>query len=255
MKKTLVISLISLIFLSSCSLFTKDKVKGPITDGLTPKALYELAQEKQDDGSTNKAIEHLETIIAAYPGSKYSIQARLDIAYYLFKLKEYTRALLELNSFIDLYPAHPTTPYAYYLRGAIAEEQSSSILDEIVTDSAQRDVQSVRDAYSYYKLLIDTFPYSKYSEEAKNKLIKLKNILARHELYVAIYYTKNNSFIAAINRCKYLIEHYPNAPSIPDALHLMARNYDKILASKLAQDARAILTASYPNYSSRYNLD
>ena len=255
MKKTLVISLISLIFLSGCSLFTKDKVKGPVADGLTPKALYDLAQEKQDAGSTNQAIEHLETIMAAYPGSKYSIQARLDIAYYLFKRKEYTRALLELNSFIDLYPAHPTTPYAYYLRGAIAEDQSSSMLDEIVTDSAQRDVQSVRDAYSYYKLLIDTFPSSKYSEEAKNKLIKLKNILARHELYVAIYYTKYNSFIAAINRCKYLIEHYPNTPSIPDALHLMARNYDEIMASKLAQDARTILAASYPSYSPRYSLD
>ncbi len=255
MKKTLTISLISLIFLSSCSLFTKDKTKGPIAKGLTPKVLYELAQERQEAGSTNQAIEHLETIIAAYPASKYSIQARLDIAYYLFKRKEYTRALLELNSFINIYPVHSSTPYAYFLRASIAEDQSSSMLDNIVTDSAQRDVQSVRDAYGYYKLLIDTFPASNYSEEAKNKLIKLKNVLARHELYVAIYYTKNNSFIAAINRCKYLIEHYPNTLSIPDALHLMAHNYDKILASKLAQDARAILTASYPNYSPRYSLD
>jgi len=255
MKKTLTISLISLIFLSSCSLFTKDKAKDPVADGLTPKALYELAQKRQDAGSTNQAIEHLETIIAAYPGSKYSIQARLDIAYYSYKRKEYTHALLELNSFIDLYPAHSTTPYAYYLRGAIAEDQSNSMLDDIVTDSAQRDVQSVRDAYGYYKLLINTFPSSEYSEEAKNKLIKLKNILARHELYVAIYYTKNKSFIAAINRCKYLIEHYPNTPSIPDALNLMARNYDEIMASKLAQDVRAILTTSYPNYSPKYSLD
>ena len=254
MKKTLTISLLFIIFLSGCSLFTKDKVI-LVAGGLTPKALYELSQERYDSGSTNQAIEHLETIIAAYPGSKYSIQARLDIAYYLFKRKEYTRALLELNSFIDLYPVHSSTPYAYYLRGNIAEDQSSSILDDIVTDSAQRDIQSVHDAYGYYKLLIDTFPASKYSIEAKDKLIKLKNILARHELYVAIYYTKNNTFIAAINRCKYLIEHYPNTPSIPDALHLMALNYDMILASKLAQDARAILTASYPNYSPRYNLD
>ena len=255
MKKTLTISLIFLIFLSGCSLFTKDKTKNLVANGLTPKALYELSQERQNAGSTNKAIEHLETIIAAYPGSKYSIQARLDIAYYLFKRKEYTRALLELNSFINIYPVHSSTPYAYFLRASIAEDQSSSMLDNIVTDSAQRDVQSVRDAYGYYKLLIDTFPASNYSEEAKNKLIKLKNVLARHELYVAIYYTKNNSFIAAINRCKYLIEHYPNTLSIPDALHLMAHNYDKILASKLAQDARAILTASYPNYSPRYSLD
>ncbi len=43
-------------------------------------------------------------------------------------------------------------------------------LDNIVTDNAQRDVSSVKDAYKYYQELISTFPDSKYSEEAKNKL-------------------------------------------------------------------------------------
>ena len=61
-------------------------------------------------------------------------------------VKKYTRAILELNEFIERYPALPSTPYAYYLRGIIAEEKSSSILDDIITDSAQRDIQSVRES-------------------------------------------------------------------------------------------------------------
>jgi outer membrane protein assembly factor BamD len=141
------------------------------------------------------------------------------------------------------------------LRGVIAEEKSTSILDEIITDSAQRDVQSVHDAYSYFSLLIDTFPNSKYSEEASKKLVVLKNILARHEFYIALYYTSNGSHIAAINRSKYIIEHYPNSPSVADGLHLMAHNYDAIDAIKLAQDARTVLYASYPNYSPNYKID
>ena len=189
------------------------------------------------------------------PGSKYAIQARLDIAYNLFKRKKYNRALLELNEFIERYPALPSTPYAYYLRGVVSEEKSSSILDEILTDSAQRDVQSVRDSYRYFTLLIDTFPNSKYSEEASKKLIVLKNILAKHELYIAIYYTSNGSHIAAINRSKYIIEHYPNTPSVADGLHLMAYNYDAIEAKKLAQDARTILYLSYPNYTPNYKIN
>ena len=52
------------------------------------------------------------------------------------------------------------------------------------------------------------------------------NTLARHELYVAIYYTKIGSHIAAINRSKFIIENYPNSSSIPDGLDLMAYNYD-----------------------------
>ena len=253
----------SLIFLTlfsfllyGCSLFGADKnARGPVADGLTPKTLYELAEEKFSSGSIEQGIEQLKVILAAYPGSKYAIQARLDIAYNLFKRKKYNRAILELNGFIERYPSLPSTPYAYYLRGVIAEEKSASILDEIITDSAQRDVQSVRDAYGFFVLLIDTFPNSKYSEEASKKLVLLKNILARHEFYIALYYTNNGSHIAAINRSKYIIENYPNSPSVADGLHLIAHNYDLINAEELAKDARTVLYTSYPNYSPNYKID
>ena len=244
------------ILLCGCFQFGSDKeARRPVSDGLTPKALYELAEDKFNSGSINQGIEQLEVILAAYPGSKYAIQARLDIAYNLFKRKKYNRAILELNEFIERYPALPSTPYAYYLRGVIAEEKSASILDEIITDSAKRDVQSVHDSYSYFSLLIDTFPNSKYSEVASKKLALLRNILARHEFYVALYYTSNGSHIAAINRSKYIIEHYPNSSSIADGLHLMAHNYVAIDAKKLAQDARTVLYASYPNYYPNYKID
>ena len=256
MIRSLILLTLFSILLYGCSLFGADKnARGPVADGLTPKTLYELAEDKFSSGSIEQGIEQLEVILAAYPGSKYAIQARLDIAYNLFKRKKYNRAILELNEFIERYPALPSTPYAYYLRGVIAEEKSASILDEIITDSAQRDVQSVRDAYGFFVLLIDTFPNSKYSEEASKKLVLLKNILARHEFYIALYYTSNGSHIAAINRSKYIIEHYPNSPSVADGLHLMAHNYDTIDAKKLAQDTRTVLYASYPNYSPNYKID
>ena len=244
------------IFLCGCSLFGGDKdARGPVADGLTPKVLYELAEDKFSSGSIEQGVEQLEVILAAYPGSKYAIQARLDIAYNLLKRKKYKRAILTLDEFIERYPALSSTPYAYYLRGIIAEENSASILDKIITDSAQRDVQSVHDSYSYFSLLIDTFPNSKYSEEASKKLVVLKNILARHEFYIALYYTNNGSHIAAINRSKYIIEHYPNSPIVADGLHLIAHNYDIINAEELAEDTRTVLYASYPQYSPNYKID
>ena len=255
MIKSLILLTLFSILLSGCSIFGGDKGSRPNADGLTPKALYELAEDNFSSGSIEQGIEQLEVILAAYPNSKYAIQARLDIAYNLFKRKKYNHAILELNEFIERYPALPSTPYAYYLRGVIEEEKSSSILDKIITDSAQRDVQSVRDAYNYFSLLIDAFPNSKYSEEASKKLVVLKNILARHEFYVALYYTSNGSHIAAINRSKYIIENYPHSPSVADGLHLMAYNYDVIDAIKLAEDARTVLYASYPNYSPNYKKD
>jgi len=208
-----------------------------------------------DAGSIDQAIEQYQIILSSYPGSKYAIQARLDIAYNLYKRKKYSRAIIELDKFIEKYPDLQSTPYAYYLKGVVAEDKSSSILDNIVTDSAQRDVESVREAYSYFVDLIDTFPNSKYANEASTKLTKLVNILARHELYVAIYYTKIGSHIAAINRSKFIIENYPNSSSIPDGLDLMANNYDSISAVKLAADTRKVLSSSYPNYSPNYSID
>ena len=247
--------LFTIFLLSSCSILSGDKdTKKLVADGLTPKELYEKAEDKVDAGSIEQAIDQYEMILVSYPGSKYAIQARLDIAYNLLKQKKYNRSIITLNQFIDKYPDIPATPYAYYLRGVAAEKKSSSILDKIVTDSAQRDVESIRDAYDYFVELIEDFPDSKYSDDAKDKLVTLRNTLARHEFYVAIYYTDISSNIAALNRCKFIIENYPNSSSIPDALHLMAYNYDMINADQLALDVRIILTSSYPNYSPNYSI-
>jgi len=256
MNKSL-ISLFAFVFvLSGCSLFGGDKEpRILVADGLSSKALYELAKEKINAGSISQGINEYEAILDSYPGSKYAIQARLDISYNLYKQKKYNLSILELNQFIEKYPNIPSTPYAYYLKGVVAEGKSSSILDNLVTDSAQRDVDSIREAYSYFVDLINTFPNSKYSNEAITKLTKLMNTLARHELYVAIYYTKIGSHIAAINRSKFIIENYPNSSSIPDGLDLMAYNYDEINATKLASDIRIVLSSSYPNYSKNYSID
>ena len=255
MKYRLLFVFSLLFYVAGCSVFGGNKdAKNLVADGLTPKELYEQAEDKVDAGSIEQAIDQYEMILSSYPGSKYAIQAKLDIAFNLLKQKKYNRSITTLNQFIDKYPNIPATPYAYYLRGVAAEKKSSSILDKIVTDSAQRDVKSVKDAYKYFVELIETFPNSKYTEDAKSKLVILRNTLARHEFYVALYYTDISSNIAAVNRCKYIIENYPNSASIPDALHLMAYNYDIINADELAIDSRKILNLSYPSYSPGYSI-
>ena len=255
MTKSLILIVTVLFFLVGCSPFGGDKESRKlVAKGLTPKTLYEQAEDMVDAGSIDQAIAQYQIILSSYPGSKYAIQARLDIAYNLYKRKKYTRAIIELDKFIDKYPDLQSTPYAYYLKGVVSEAKSSSIIDKLVTDSAQRDVESIRNAYGYYMDLINTFPNSKYSEDASNKLLGLRNTLARHEFYVALYYARIGSHIASINRSKFIIENYPNSLSIPNSLHLMAYNYDIINAIQLASDVRKILSSSYPSYSPNYSI-
>jgi len=233
----------------------EEEVRGPISEGLSPKALFLKAQEARNQGTLDEAIKIYEKLQAAYPASKYTMQANLEIPYALYKGERYDEALDRLNQFIKLYPNHFSTPYAFYLRGVISDDKAKSILDDFITDNAQRDISSVKQALNYFLALIDKFPDSSYAIESKNHLIKLRNTIARHELFVAIFYTKKEAYIASINRCKYIIEKFPNTPSVPAALHLIAHNYDNIGSSKLAEDARRVLNASYPKYTPHYSLE
>ncbi|WP_369151338.1 outer membrane protein assembly factor BamD [Candidatus Thiodubiliella endoseptemdiera] len=253
LQNTIKFTLLLLLTLSFSGCFWSDKEqRESITKGWSPKTFFKEAKESD---STGESIALFEQLQAAYPSSKYALQAKLEIAYRLYKNEDYNEAISNLNNYIKLYPNHFSTPYAYYLRGVISEGKSRSILDNYLTDNAQRDVGSVRDAFNYYLALIDKFPKTEYTEEAKTRLIILRNILARHELFIAIYYTKRNANIAAINRSKFIIEKYPNTPSVPAALHLMAHNYEHIGMHTLAKDARRVLVKSYPTYKPHYNLD
>ena len=256
MNSRSIFTIFVILLLSGCSMFgTNQDDKKLVADGLTPKKLYEKAEDKVKSGLIEQAIDDYQLILDSYPNSKYAIQARLDIAYNLYKQKKHNRAIIELDNFIEKYPNIEPTPYAYYLKGIIAESKSNSILDNIVTDNAQRDVGSVKDAYKYFQELIYSFPDSKYADEAKNNLSNLRNILARHEFYVAMYYHRVGAHIASSNRLKYIIENYPTSVSIPDALYLMARDYEIMGANKLASDTKEILFSSYPDYIPNYSLE
>jgi len=249
------IILFFLLSLSSC-FWEEEKIRESASMGLTPKELYLKAKELLNVGTLDEGVNLMNKLQAAYPASKFSMQAKIDVIYALFKNDRYDESILESNNYIKLYPDHSSTPYVYFLRGLASETKSHSILDKFeITDSADRDTSSSKDAFNYYLDLIRKFPDSKYAIEAKSKLVILRNSLARHELSVAIFYSKKEAYIASINRCKFIIEKFPNTPSVPAAIHLLAHNYDKINANVLAQDARRVLSASYPKYIPHYSLE
>jgi outer membrane protein assembly factor BamD len=251
MKKILIL-LLSLL-LSSCFNNTTEEQYS----SWSPKTLFETAKSEISKGSFKKGIEIYEELQANYPNSKYAEQSKLNLAYAFYKKKDYDQAIYILKEFIKLYPKHKVTPYAYYMLGVVAQSKSSSTLEKYIDtgDKGQKSTKTIEEAFGYYLDLIEKFPETKYAKDAKNKLILLKNILARHELFVAIFYTKNGANIGAIYRTKYIIEKYPNTPSVPAAIHLMAYNYDIIGEKKLAKDTRRVLKKSYPLYTPHYSLE
>ena len=76
-------------------------------------------------------------------------------------------------------------------------------------------------------------------------MIFLRNRLATYENHVARYYIEREAFVAAINRAKYAIEHYPGAPALEEALSLLAEAYDHLGITDLAEDARRVQETTF----------
>lgn len=238
--------IILFLFLSAC--INRGDDENPYKNW-SPKKFYTEAKLDIESGAIDAAIIKLEKLQTTYPASKFSAQAKLDIAYALYQNGEYKRAISQLSSYIKLYPNYSSLDYAYYMRGIISDEKSKSLLDGIVIDEAQKNIKGTQESLEYYKLLISKFPHSKYSKEASGRLIRLQNKLARSELLIANFYYRRDANIAAINRLQYLIEQYPKTHSMPIALTLLEEIYIKMHMTSLAADVRRIMDASYKDYS------
>lgn len=210
--------------------------------------LYRLAKDSLDSGYYETAIDQYETLSARYPFGEYAQQAQLDMAYAHFKFDQPEQAIAAADHFIKTYPRHPDVDYAYYLRGLANFDQTRGLLDDFIdSDPARRDPRSARESFQYFAELVERFPNSRYAEDAVQRMVHLKNYLARHEIYVARYYMRRGAHVAAAKRAQYVVENYPRTEAVPAALTLMVRAYEKLDLQDLAADARRVLAANYPD--------
>lgn len=233
---------LGIVLATGCA--TQKPATAPVSDA---ERLYRQGKEALDAGYYETAIEHFDTLSARYPFGIYAQQAQLDIAYAYYKSEKPESAIAAADHFIKTYPRHPNVDYAYYLRGLANFGQTRSLLDDLTkSDPARRDPRSARESYQYFAELVERFPDSPYTADALQRMVHLRNYLARHEMYVAGYYMKRGAYVAAVNRAKYVIENYPRTPSIPGALRLMVEAYTRLGLEDLASDARRVLELNYP---------
>ena len=88
---------------------------------------------------------------------------------------------------------------------------------------------------------------SKYSDDARARMAYIVNSLAEYEVHVARYYFTRGAYVAAANRAQAALTEYQNVPASEEALSILARSYDALNLKPLADDARRILQANYPN--------
>lgn len=241
------------ISLSGCGLLPEAKDE---TAGWSAQKLYAAAKDNLNDGDFEKAIKLYETLEARYPYGRYAQQAQLEIAYSYYKDNEPISAIAACDRFIKLHPNHPNVDYAFYLKGLANFVEDTSLLSRVSDqDMAERDPKAARDSFLAFKELITRFPESKYAADAQARMKYLVNAIANNEVYVAKYYLKREAYIAAANRAKSVVNSYPDAPAVEEALAVMVVAYDKLGINDLRDDALKVLKLNYPKSKYAQGVD
>lgn len=232
--------------LAGCGLFGKEE--DPTLDW-SAQRLYTSGKAALDSGDYEKALEFYQKLEIRYPFGAFSAQGQLESIFAHHKLSEPASAVAAADRFIKLHPQHANVDYAYYMKGRTQFDQGRGFIDRMLPmDPAQRDPGSALDAFQAFGELLRRFPESSYAEDARQRMLYLRNNLATHELHVANYYMRRGAYVAAANRAKYVVENYDTTPAVPDALLVMARAYRVLGMDDLMADALRVLEANHPQY-------
>jgi outer membrane protein assembly factor BamD len=236
------------VSMSACSMF---KSKGDTIDTMPVDALYDNAYSSLQNADYSAATKAYQRLIARFPSGEYNEQAQLDLAYSQYKDNQPDDALSTVNRFIKTYPSQKHVDYAYYLRGLINFDRTSTVLERFIPragSSARRDQGYNLQAFDDFSELSRRFPDSAYTADARQRMIFLRNVLAQYEINVAEFYLRNKAYIAAADRSQYVIEHYQQAPQAGDALAILTRSYLALDQKAQADQARQVLALNYPDH-------
>lgn len=221
--------------------------KDPTADW-SPEKLYAEARDEQEAGNFDKAAKMYESLEGRGAGTLLAQQAQLERSYLLYRSGEKAQALATVERFIKLHPTSPAVDYAMYLQGLINFNDNLGFLGNLSRQNlSERDQQASRDAYQAFKLLVEQYPQSKYSVEARDRMAYIVNSLAEYEVHVARYYFRRGAYVAAANRAQQTIQEFQYSPSTEEALSILVRSYDRLGLEQLRDDAERVMRKNYPN--------
>jgi outer membrane protein assembly factor BamD len=211
--------------------------------------MYTTAKAALTDNNLSKAVKYYQRLIARFPFGDYTEQSMLELAYAEWKEGKPEDGYSTINRFIKTYPTHKRIDYAYYLRGIINFDRDKGIMDRYANqDMTKRDQGNTLQSFEDFNELVSKFPDSRYTPDARLRMIYLRDNLSRAQLHVAEYYLNRGAYVAAINRSKDILEKYQRTPAAGDALAIMTISYKSLGQDKLADDTERVLKLNYPEH-------
>ena len=226
----------ALLLLAACGSSDDDVAK--IAEKNEPiDVLYGKALDTFKRNSFKAATEQFEEVERQHPYSEWATHAQIMAAYSAYRGGQFEDAVVILDRFVKLHPTHPSTPYAYYLTALCYYTQISDV---------GRDQKMSEKARLALKDVVERFPDNDYARDAKVKLELTEDHLAGKEMEIGRYYLKRQDYAAAVNRFKYVIDHYQTTSHTAEALHRLVETYLRLGVLPEAKKYAAVLGYNYP---------
>lgn len=211
-----------------------------------PDVIYQRGVESMESGNFPIALAYYQALEARYPFSNVTRQAQLDMIYAYYRGREFESAIDAADEFERENPTHPRVDYCLYMKGLSYFDQAPNILERwFRVDLSERPPRDTLQAFSVFQELVRRFPNSQYVPDTRERMVFLRNRLAAYENHVASYYFERGAYVAAINRAKYALEHFPGAPATEESLQIMVEGYEQLGMMDLANDARRVMQESF----------
>jgi outer membrane protein assembly factor BamD len=179
---------------------------------LPPETLIVQGMDAYNTGNYSEANKNFKLILDEHPFSAQAMLAELKSADAHYYNKQYAEAKTLYKAFEERHPTNEAIPYVLFQIG---------MCDYSRSDRIDRDASGPQEAIKSFTRLINAYPQSPYSKEAKTKIKDSKEFLVNHEFMVAVFYVRTARYDEAKHRLKYLLARYPESNLAPQAKSLL----------------------------------
>ncbi len=207
---------------------------------------YENAYAELNDENYASAAEQFIRAESQHPTSAYAADALIMAAYSQYLDGDFGGAIVTTDRFMRFHPGHRDVAYVLYLRGMSYYRQ--------VSDVRREPGMSVY-ALQEFNQLVNRFPRSPYAENAKNKIMILKNYIAGKTMYLARSEMRRENWTAAIAHLQSVVIGAQETVMTAEALYRLTECYTAIGLPEQARGYSEMLRKNFPNNEWTRRLD
>jgi outer membrane protein assembly factor BamD len=214
MRRAWVLVLVTLL-VGACSGRNGEQAFFDEVASLSKNEVYARAEAYAEKEKWEEARRYFSFLADSFPNDPLGRKASLRVADSFFArsdIESLTEAQLRYRDFANRFPSDPNRPYALMMLGKCHFEQGRG---------PGRDLTPMREARAAFEQVVELFPDSPHTAEARELLAACLEDLAGHELEVARYYLRSGRPEGARLRLQYLIASYPNTEAAREAAPIL----------------------------------